>query len=418
MDTWEHLTGLFARSVPKAFRQGTHRAVAPEETLARVRPYLPVMGITRIANVTGLDSIGIPVVVVCRPNSRSLSVSQGKASTLIAAKVSGVMESIETYHAEHMVQPLLFGRFQDLRFSHNLIEVEELPFVPDTRYHPALDLLWAEGFDVITSEPTWVPYELVHTNFTLPQPTGSGCFNATSNGLSSGNDLLEAVSHGISEVVERDATALWYLLDDDSRESTRVDLSTVDDPECCEVLAQFERANVMVAVWETTSDVGIASFFCSIAERTDDPLRGALLASGAGCHPARHIALLRSLTEAAQSRLTAISGARDDLFRSSYSRVNNRDNVLRERSRLAALGAQRDYHLAPTFEGETFNDDVNWQIDRLHNVGVRRVVVVDLRRREFRIPVVRVVIPGLEGFSETPDYAPGKRALARVEGLA
>jgi ribosomal protein S12 methylthiotransferase accessory factor YcaO len=29
----------------------------------------PVMGITRVANVTGLDSVGIPVVMVCRPNS-------------------------------------------------------------------------------------------------------------------------------------------------------------------------------------------------------------------------------------------------------------------------------------------------------------------------------------------------------------
>ncbi len=55
----------------KAYRRGTHRTVDPAATLARVRPHLQPMGITRIANVTGLDPIGIPVVMVCRPNARS-----------------------------------------------------------------------------------------------------------------------------------------------------------------------------------------------------------------------------------------------------------------------------------------------------------------------------------------------------------
>ncbi len=68
-------------SALKGFRDGTHRLIAPAETVARVRRLMPVMGITRIANVTGLDCIGIPVVMVCRPNSRSLSVSQGKGWT-------------------------------------------------------------------------------------------------------------------------------------------------------------------------------------------------------------------------------------------------------------------------------------------------------------------------------------------------
>ena len=61
---------------------GTHRLVAPNATLERVRPFMAVMGITRVANVTGLDTIGIPVVMVVRPNSRSLAVSQGKGLNL------------------------------------------------------------------------------------------------------------------------------------------------------------------------------------------------------------------------------------------------------------------------------------------------------------------------------------------------
>ena len=48
----------------KAYRDGTHRLVSPRETVERVRPFMASMGITRIANVTGLDCIGIPVVMV------------------------------------------------------------------------------------------------------------------------------------------------------------------------------------------------------------------------------------------------------------------------------------------------------------------------------------------------------------------
>ena len=35
---------------------------------------------------------------------------------------------------------------------------------------------------------------------------------------------------------------------------------------------------------------------------------------GAGCHPVRHVAVLRALTEAAQARNTYIAGARDEMF--------------------------------------------------------------------------------------------------------
>ena len=109
---------LVDKPVPKAFRAGTHRLVAPAETLGRVRTHMPGMCITRIANVTGLDSIGIPVVVVCRPNSRSLSVSQGKGLDLEAAKASALMESIEGYHAEHIDLPLRVGSYGELRRNH------------------------------------------------------------------------------------------------------------------------------------------------------------------------------------------------------------------------------------------------------------------------------------------------------------
>jgi ribosomal protein S12 methylthiotransferase accessory factor YcaO len=94
----------------KALRRGTHRSASLNDTLKRVLPLGPVMGITRIANVTGLDSVGIPVVMVCRPNSRSVAVSQGKGihqavDGCLSMKLKAWMISIEmiNHHAFNVV---------------------------------------------------------------------------------------------------------------------------------------------------------------------------------------------------------------------------------------------------------------------------------------------------------------------------
>src|SRR5690242_4196641 len=121
--------------LPKHYRSGTHRMVAPIDTFERVRRFMPVMGITRIANVTGLDSIGIPVVSVYRPNARSLSVFQGKGLDLIAAKTSGLMEAIEAYHAERILLPLKLASYEDLRYSHTVVDVWQLAHSPNTPFH-------------------------------------------------------------------------------------------------------------------------------------------------------------------------------------------------------------------------------------------------------------------------------------------
>src|SRR5216117_4110987 len=140
----------------KHFHSGTHRTIAPEETLRKIRPLTPVMGITRIANVTGLDCIGIPVVMVCRPNSRSIAVSQGKGLTLAAAKASGIMEAAEGFHAERIEQPLRLGSSRELERSLLLADVEALPLRPDSRWHPDLQILWIEATDLNSDERVWV----------------------------------------------------------------------------------------------------------------------------------------------------------------------------------------------------------------------------------------------------------------------
>ncbi len=231
------------------YRDGTRRAVFPEETLARVLPLAPVMGITRLGNVTGLDNIGIPVVMACRPNARSLSVSQGKGLTLAAAKASALMECVELYHAESVSLPLRLGSVEELQYSCTLVDLDRLPRSVPAAVSADRPILWVEGARLERREPVWVPYEVVHLDFTDLALPETGCLLRSSNGLASGNHPLEAISHALSELVERDAMLLFDLASDAQRAARRVDLSTVDDAGCLALLERFAAVNVAVAVW-------------------------------------------------------------------------------------------------------------------------------------------------------------------------
>jgi len=132
-------------------------------------------------------------------------------------------------------------------------------------------------------------------------------------------------------------------------------------------------------------------------------------AAGAGCHPSRAIALLRALTEAAQSRLVQISGSRDDLSRDLYSRHHHDVNLVALRGQMNRPRPRR-FREAPDWDSDTLDGDVEWELGRLAQAGLREVITVDLTKELFDIPVVRVVIPGLEGLHEIPGYVPGRRA--------
>ena len=399
----------------KTYRLGTHRTVPPAETVARVRSVLREMGITRIANVTGLDRIGIPVVMVCRPNSRSIAVTQGKGLDLDAAKASGLMEAVETYHAEHIDHPLKLASYDDLSHSHPLVDVDALPRLAGSNFHANLQTLWIEGRNLLAGTPTWLPYEMVHANYTLPPPTGSGCFVASTNGLASGNHRLEAIVHGIAEVIERDSTSLWTQMEASRQSRTRIALDTIDEGSCRDVLDRLERAEISVAVWDTTTDVGVPAFYCLITDNQSDAAHSG---EGAGCHPARHIALLRALTEAVQVRTTYITGARDDLLPSEYTAAGIAHKLQRARTLMAAQGPTRDFRSVPTQESRTFEDDLCWMLERLRGRGIDQVIAVDLTKAEFELPVARIAIPGLEGPHDHDAYLPGPRATAVREDRA
>lgn len=393
----------------KASRKGylldTHRLCHPAQTMEMVRPHLANMGITRVANLTGLDRIGLPTVMVARPNSRSVAVALGKGLTLAAAEVSGVMEAIETWHAERISLPVRRECYAELLSEVPVVDVWRLPNVAGSQFDPYRRILWIEGKDIGSGARCWVPFEMVDTDYTEPPNGGHGMFPRTTNGLASGNTILEAICHAICELIERDATTLWHH----GRRNERIDPATIDEERCRDALEQMVTAGIDVGIWETTSDIGIACFHCLICEAGETPGH---VGVGDGCHPDRVIALLRALTEAAQTRLTYISGARDDLQPTEFTADAMAAKRLYFRTLMSESEVSGKFSDCPTKSTESFEDDLAWLLENLASAGMEQVLSVDLSRAEIGISVVRAIIPGLEAPHDDPDFVAGPRAQA------
>jgi ribosomal protein S12 methylthiotransferase accessory factor len=402
---------------PKRFVKGTHRTRSPKETLAAYRPLMQRLGITRLANVTGLDSIGIPVYMAIRPASRVLSVSQGKGLDKDAAAASALMESIELWHAERLALPMRFESHQALLRSREpvVMALDDLPRLPGDAPPRDRPLLWVRGQDLFSGEPIWVPEESIGANMVLPQGQRP-IFLRGGNGLASGNHLLEATVHALSEAVERDAVTLWYLDDDaDRTKATQLDLATVDDAACKACIERLRAAEVHCAAWDATSDLGIPAYVCTIFDEPGMHAVGAF--SGYGAHLSPSIALLRALTEAVQSRLTQISGGRDDMLPSSYQR--GRDEALLKAIHDEAFDPPPvlDFRQRQSLSTDSFEGDLAAILERLSKASLREAIAVDLSRPEVGVPVVKVVVPGLAAYHGHP-HAPGSRERARAEAVS
>lgn len=398
-------------AAPKGYTAGTHRTRSPSETLRAFAGLMPRLGITRLADITGLDVIGLPVVQAVRPNARSLSVSQGKGLDRDAAAASALMEAIEAWHGERVAVPLRHARAAELRDAGEaVVDLQRLPRRADAAVREDIPMLWCLGWDLLQARPTWAPHACVSVDFVRDPRELAPVFIESTNGLASGNHLLEACVHGLCEVVERDATALAALRAPEVDAAHRVDPGQVADAACQAVLARLAAAEVEVGIFEVTSDLGVPSYACRIADRPGGPRWAARgVCSGFGCHLDPAVALVRALTEAVQARLTVIAGSRDDLSLRTYESFADPGAL---ELTVQALRAARPTRGLPTSRAQdSFEADLEVLLAALRGAGIASAVVVELTRPEIGVPVARVIVPGLEGrFSGA---AAGLRALAR-----
>jgi ribosomal protein S12 methylthiotransferase accessory factor len=220
---------------PKRSSSERDRSVDPSETLARVEPLMKLAGITRLADITDLDRIGIPVFSAIRPSAEggAISVYNGKGRTKEEAKVSALMEGFERYSAEVRGFNIVRKGVEEFMADHNAINPMELILTPASAFHLLKQPVgWVKGIDLNGMEETWVPASAVFHPYVSKHDLA--LFRTSTNGLASGNNLEEAVLHGLCEVVERDA---WSLAE--GRRKINGDVTVPDEGSVSDLVRMF-----------------------------------------------------------------------------------------------------------------------------------------------------------------------------------
>jgi YcaO-like protein with predicted kinase domain len=378
----------------KNYKFGTQRVCAPEQTWERIRNLLPNFGITRVADITWLDSLGIPVYVAIRPNSKTIAQSNGKGLNALQAKVSAVMESIEVWHGEELQLDELMATTADMKSADRLsYRTETIMPMPEGFFSPNMSISWVVAQDLTNNTNTYVPKELMNLDWRVRTQAYMPSFMSNTVGLASGNTLLEATLHGLCEAIECDSLVQYgqYITKKPRR---LVALETVSSPLCQQLIEQYRKANAKIYLEDITSDLGVPGFQVNIS--LEDHVG---LSTGYGCYPNRETALLRALTEAAQCRATVISGARDDIHPISYYTGRNprSDNhFLQQLQQLSEQNQLLDYRDVKSLDNNYIEEDIQAIITTLHEKLDTSVLVTNLSRPEYDIPVVKVIVPMLE----------------------
>jgi putative methanogenesis marker protein 1 len=397
------------RSAPKIGGGGVHRTVSARVTCQRMEPILSKIGVTRIADITGLDRLGIPVYSCVRPsaNKNSVSITCGKGASRSQARAGAIMEAIEYACAEPGELPGRIETYERLARSENALDPSELNLPVWTPYRSDRPIEWFPARELMTGESCWVPANTVFHPYIPSGPLM--ILRGSTNGLASGNTAEEAICHGLAELIERDSWSLCWVRVRHGRGDRYAGPDLADASRGLNrMIGRFDRAGVRLFLRDITSELNVPAYYAASFEQV---AHGALAHEGMGAHPDPEVALTRAVTEAAQSRAADIQGSREDI---GYWRRRAGNGKVTGTEWSLTMPAFTTKSLKTSGRRHSdIRDDIFWMAERLACSGMRRILVADLTRSDLDVCVVRVIVPGLECVS-IDEYRVGPRALAAV----
>jgi len=412
-------------SEPKA--AGSYdRSMPLARTLARLPALRARFGITRIADLTLLDRTGIAVINAVVPDSADLlSTYTGKGQTPDHARAGAVMEAVERQIASAPAVDVVTIAPCDVRAG---IDGTELGLREADRERP---LPFARGWDIIRDEPALVPLAAVQCPW-----RGERIFRwSTTSGIASGNTRTEAVYHALMELVERHRWSIAHaqghlrpiaVLEALAGGPWRFAREMIDDPAgsfvtlptgCApvdELLAAIERGGLTPRLVALADGPLPPAILATVTESGSDR---PMVHLGLGCSWSPEHAAVRALTEAVQSRVVDIQGAREDIQPPTGPDIGFGDHGRRAN----ALPTGRWFYDAPSpaialrdLADRASTDlayDLAQLVEALRLEGVDRAVIVDLAPPDEEFSVVRAIVPRLESYLVDGRIGPTIRSI-------
>jgi len=420
--------GLVARQV-HFMQDGGHRHVAPEQTLRQYEPLVsPITGI--VSQLHPVQETGVAQVYIAGHNhafklerldhlKRSLrNASAGKGVSATQAKASALCEALERYSGERQGgEVILTASYRQMQATHGADVIHpnavmgysarqlaehaawntrksKFNRVPEP-LDEDLPIDWTLVWSLTHERHRYLPTQLLY----YQSPASAGCDRffamGCSNGNASGNTLEEAVLQGFFELVERDATALWWY---NRLRKPGVDLASFGEPWLLDLADDYDCRGRDNWALDLTSDLGIPAFVAVSRLRATAQDR---LLFGLGCHLDARIALQRAFAEMnqmlglAQERPEAATSGIEDEETHRWLTTATLDN----QPYMAPDPAQPARQLADF--PRRHSSDLLTDIAICREIVERRsmeMLVLDQTRADVGLPVAKVIVPGLRHF--------------------
>ena len=346
-----------------------------------------------------------------------LRVHAGKGLLAEDARIGALMEAIEYAVAEPDRHDSQIQQWSVADVAGDLApDLEFVDLVPRIGLAITPDLMIPTVLchDVTTGRTVRLPAELVFLPFD-PEPSAT-LFGWSSNGLASGNSVDEATLHGLLEVLERDAMAMRRVRDDSLWIAPR------DLPEpFASLAAEWRSIGIELAVRHLPNAFDLPCFAAYLHEAENSCVQ---LAGGSAMHLDRKTALTRAVCEAAQSRLSAIHGGREDMtaFHPDQLDANHADWRRHKRKLVASVfSRRRRIAFEATPQGAADRPSLKAVLDdllqRLSERGFPSVFRHCFARDLDGLSVVKVIVPRCEELDHSHDRI-GHRLLARLSNDA
>jgi ribosomal protein S12 methylthiotransferase accessory factor len=269
--------------------------VSQKDLLATViRPRMAGWGITRLADVTGLDYLGIPLAAAVRPlGEPTRLVAAGP--TLAHAATSAALTVARLWHASTSVpEPIARGAPADFLTGYR---IEDLDLPLDCLVTRSTKLDWVQAQSLADGRLTVVPRDLVCLSRPSRRRWRPAFLTATAVGLGAGATRDDAILSALCEWAAHDASAVLAH----GAIMGILDIRTIPDAWCARTVQQVADADGQAVIAALPSRTGMPCWAAIFRG-------GDVITVGIAARPDPVAALAAALCDAAAARLAALAG--------------------------------------------------------------------------------------------------------------
>jgi len=418
-------------------QDGGHRTQTPEQTIKKYQHLVsPITGVvTMLSPVHNAD--GFVHVYVAGHNhafkmerldflKRSLrNASSGKGMYEGQAKASALCEAIERYSGERTGSEVIvtesFTKMRE-RFGEDAVHPNDVMRYSDRQLVERVDwnarkskfnrvvepldesvaIDWTPVWSLTEQRHKYLPTQLLYYQSKVSAACDSFYCMGCSNGNASGNNLEEAVLQGFCELMERDAVALWWY---NRLQKPKVSVESFGEPYLLDLIGYYQSLGREAWALDITSDLGIPAF-AAVSRIYTGPEERILF--GLGCHLDARIALLRAFAEMNQMLGLARGGEEEKIALEDEETLSwLKTATLANQPYMApdeTMAAKQREDYPSLYTGDLLTD-----IGRCRRIVEEKgmeVLVLDQTRPDVKMPVAKVIVPGLRHFWAR--FAPGR----------